>query len=178
MSWVVGDSQVDADLAKNAGLRSVIVRNGAVKGDYNADGFYGVLRIIRGHARVNDPALRTPLCGLSGVANSSAARAGLAWGATSRRGTTRGRFPEIRREAERRRGGEAGKGCAGPAEPGGSRRARHGLSGMDLSGTREGRRDPRLGPQIPRRIRVCLEPVRRSWATILAFPGGSTSFLA
>jgi len=58
-SWVVGDSQVDADLAKNAGLRSVIVRNGAVKEDYNADDFYGVLRIIRGHARATPP-LRLP----------------------------------------------------------------------------------------------------------------------
>jgi len=58
-SWVVGDSQADADLAKNAGLRSVIVRNGAVKGDYNADDFYGVLRIIRGHARAGAP-LRLP----------------------------------------------------------------------------------------------------------------------
>jgi len=47
-SWVVGDSQVDADLVKNVGLRSVIARNGAVR---EVEGRIRVRRVLADGAR-------------------------------------------------------------------------------------------------------------------------------
>ncbi len=51
-SFVIGDSDVDMEMAKRAGIKSIRIRNdsGNERGDFYADDFYGVLRIVNGPA--------------------------------------------------------------------------------------------------------------------------------
>ncbi|MEM3334230.1 MAG: HAD-IIIA family hydrolase [Thermoplasmata archaeon] len=47
-SWVIGNDENDVQLAKNMGIRCIKVKHDSnARADFEADDFYGVLKIIR-----------------------------------------------------------------------------------------------------------------------------------